>query len=338
MSCTCNTNVFGKLKELADSKASSKWDVLMVLGEMQKEIGRLLTETVSANDCPCHGNCVKKPPKTVQDFLDHINSVLKDQGLSDFYKPDDLRLKEIAEKAAEYAKNHPDGPLGKPEDTADLCQLGLYDNICFLDDSGSMKEDNRIQSLKEILKRVVSITGLLDFDGVQIRWLNYANDSTMNDIYEPAGLTPIFNVVKFDGSTPLGTKLKQKVIDPMIVAKLAGKQLKKPIIVSIITDGEPNEEPVDQLEKSIKECKDALVKNGYKENHVLFQISQIGNSKGAEKFLNDLKADKNIRRLLYLTSGSLDKQMELFHEQENELQKWLLNIMLAPVRPGASGP
>lgn len=75
---------------------------------------------------------MKKPPKTVQDFLDHINSVLKDQGLSDFYKPDDLRLKEIAEKAAEYAKNHPDGPLGKPEDTADLCQLGLYDNICFL--------------------------------------------------------------------------------------------------------------------------------------------------------------------------------------------------------------
>lgn len=101
-----------------------------------------------------------------------------------------------------------------------------------------MKEDNRIPSLKEILKRVVSITGLLDFDGVQIRWINYANDSTMNDIYEPAGLTPIFNVVKFDGSTPLGTKLKQKVIDPMIVAKLAGKQLKKPIIVSIITDGE----------------------------------------------------------------------------------------------------
>lgn len=36
---------------------------------------------------------------------------------------------------------------------------------------------------------------------------------------------------------------------------------------------------------------------------VMFQISQIGNSKGAEKFLNDLKADKNIRRLLYLTSG-----------------------------------
>jgi hypothetical protein len=150
MSCNCKTNVFGKLKELADSKVCSKWDVLMVLGEMQKEIGRLLTETVAANDCPCHGvlssvihsrslaytntsqNCVKKPPKTVQDFLDHINSVLKDQGLSDFYKPDDPRLKEIAEKAAEYAKNHPDGPLGKPEDTADLCQLGLYDNICFL--------------------------------------------------------------------------------------------------------------------------------------------------------------------------------------------------------------
>lgn len=32
----------------------------------------------------------------------------------------------------------------------------------------------------------------------------------------------------------------------------------------------PNEEPVDQLEKSIKECKDALVKNGYKENRKYF--------------------------------------------------------------------
>lgn len=55
MSCTCNTNVFGKIKELADSKASSKWDVLMILAEMQKEIGRLLKETVAANTCPSHG-------------------------------------------------------------------------------------------------------------------------------------------------------------------------------------------------------------------------------------------------------------------------------------------
>lgn len=49
-----------------------------------------------------------------------------------------------------------------------------------------MEEDNRIPSLKQLLRRVVLITGLLDFGGVQVRWINYANDSTMNDIYEPS--------------------------------------------------------------------------------------------------------------------------------------------------------
>ncbi len=47
--------------------------------------------------------------------------------------------------------------------------------------------------------------------------------------------------IKFTGTTPLGTSLDRKVLQPLVLGPARSQQLRKPVLVIAITDGESSE-------------------------------------------------------------------------------------------------
>lgn len=78
---------------------------------------------------------------------------------------------------------------------------------------------------------------------------------------------------KYKGLTPFGTKLRQKVIDPIVLPKL--RQPRKPILVIGITDGQPAGENNGSLEDTIRYAVNSTSNLG--PGAIAFQFAQVGN-------------------------------------------------------------
>lgn len=140
----------------------------------------------------------------------------------------------------------------------------------FADDSSSMGMDQRMDALKETIKEVAKIAIALKETsqhggGISIRFLNYENDSHMNNICTVADVEQALFGVYPCGITELGTQLKRKVLEPFLVNVLGGAKgrLERPLLVTIITDGEPCGESRDTLKNTILWCKKYMETMGY---------------------------------------------------------------------------
>lgn len=74
---------------------------------------------------------------------------------------------------------------------------------------------------------------------------------------EAAELLDVVKPLTWQGDTPIGTNLKSKVLEPLVYSKLPN-DLKRPLLVSIITDGMPDKEPRNTLVDVIAECGNKL--------------------------------------------------------------------------------
>lgn len=84
---------------------------------------------------------------------------------------------------------------------------------------------------------------------------------------------------KYKGLTPFGTKLRQKVIDPIVLPKL--RQPRKPILVIGITDGQPAGENNGSLEDTIRYAVNSTSNLG--PGAVAFQFAQVGNDQKGKR-------------------------------------------------------
>ena len=234
----------------------------------------------------------------------------------------------------------------------DVIKLALFDIILFigtillqslksfysfsLDNSGSMRfEENgeRIKDLHLILSRVAYAVTLFDRDGISLRFMNWKPSPYDNvkldgitheeEINRLLGTPNQPGQVNFSGLTPLGTELRSQVIEPLILAKARNydsqtetDDLNKPILVIIITDGQPAGEQRDTLKRTIQYCRDEmrrlpqyskLDEKRHLPNPVSFQIAQVGNDEPARKFLGELDEDKEIGDIIDCTSSTRDR-------------------------------
>ena len=60
-----------------------------------------------------------------------------------------------------------------------------------------------------------------------------------NHVTSEAQATQIVSQIRFSGLTPLGTSLDQKVLQPMLLNPARAGQLRKPLLVIVISDGAP---------------------------------------------------------------------------------------------------
>ena len=107
-----------------------------------------------------------------------------------------------------------------------------------------MQSGNRIQALQETVHNIAKFAKKLEPSGISIRFLNFDQDED-GDFDNLNDLDDIDRKVKMVGNhgpcTRLGQELDQKVVRH-IVTKAASNDLKKPVIVAVITDGEVSDD------------------------------------------------------------------------------------------------
>ena len=78
------------------------------------------------------------------------------------------------------------------------------------------------------------------------------------------------------GTTPLGSSLDRKVLQPMVLGQARSGTMQKPVLVICITDGEPTGEPKDTVRQVIMAAKNQLSSTPYGAGAVAFQFAQVG--------------------------------------------------------------
>ena len=212
---------------------------------------------------------------------------------------------------------------------SDMAKLGLYDIvlyvgqylisetdalysmwlICGADDSGSMQfQENgeRIKDLQVILQRVTSAATLFDDDGISVRFMNNNPPSHLIiHIRDEKQVDAVMQAIQYKGLTPMGTELKNKVLDEFVLGKANTGQLQKPVLVIVLTDGQPAGEPQNAIFDTIRNANMELQRSRYGAGAVAFQIAQVGNDVDARKFLEKLDSDPVVGGLVDCTSSTL---------------------------------
>lgn len=190
----------------------------------------------------------------------------------------------------------------------------------------------RIDDLKMILSKAAFAASLFDQDGIEIRFMN--SDLQGNNIHNSMEVEQMIQRVSFKGLTPLGTALKAKVIDPLIVSRARSNTLRKPVLVICITDGQPAGEPANAVFDAIRYASTELARSPYGKGAVSFQFAQVGNDLKAREFLGKLDNEPGIGELIDCTSNFEVEQDEMSRASppmDLTPDMWLIKLLLGAV-------
>jgi hypothetical protein len=209
-----------------------------------------------------------------------------------------------------------------------LEMLRKFDTIIIVDDSGSMYGE-RWREARDVLASLVQTASIYDIDGIDIYFLNDRQYGT--NMKSDAAVKRLFDSVRPLGITPIGTKLEELLSQYLSLldgAKDSGNpfliQAIKPVNYIIITDGAPStfffiyiekkhfnrikltrNDTADDPEEVIINAARRLDARNYSLSQVGIQFVQIGNSKDATDYLeeldNCLASKKGIRDIVDTT-------------------------------------
>ena len=229
--------------------------------------------------------------------------------MQSFYPPGNPQIEQIANKAgpqidrlcAQWRVNREIG--------SDIVKLALYDIVIFIDDSGSMQfeeKGERIKDLQLVLQRVAFAATLFDDDGIELRFMNQDPPSNMTSgIKTEQQIDQLMQGHKFSGLTPLGTSLRKKVMDALFMPNLRSGRMRKPMLVIVITDGQPAGEPKEAVFDTIRSAMSEAARSQYGPGALALQIAQVGNDQGARDFLAKLDNDPVVGSMVDCTSSKL---------------------------------
>lgn len=239
-------------------------------------------------------------------------ATIREKSLEQFYPPDKLdRLVQGLARDAPGKCNKLMHEWGVPMEVAtDIIKLSLFDVILYVDDSGSIEFEEkgvRKEQLRQIISIVATAASTFDEDGISVRFMN--NMENGDGIRNADDVNMLVSRVRFAGLTPLGTGLKNKVLDPMVVGPARAGRLQKPALVITITDGQPAGEPLDTVANSIRYAISEVSRTPYGRGAVSFQFSQVGNDTKARDFLGSLDEDPQIGNLIDCTSSKCRRSL-----------------------------
>ncbi|KAF9103351.1 hypothetical protein BGX27_010622 [Mortierella sp. AM989] len=210
----------------------------------------------------------------------------------------------------------------------ELCKLALYDIILLVDDSASIfsADDNRYEELIMISSVISEVVSLFDDDGIDIVFLH---NNPCRRVKSSKEACKIIKSMRKGGDTQLGRTLRNKV-HPL--CKQSTGRIEKPVLIYIITDGEPFGEPRGELEQAIKEGKDFLVGRGYPQDYFSYQIAQVGIDSQATEFLNALDNNVSLGAFIDVTSR-YELEEEQFRKFDITLtpEIWLIKLLLGAI-------
>jgi hypothetical protein len=245
-------------------------------------------------------------PGAIAAYKAALTQCIHENQLQNFYPPNSPILDQLANKASAQIANLCQRWKISQEIGNDLVKLGLYDIVIFVDDSGSMQFEEsgeRIKDLRLILERVASTATMFDEDGISLRFMNARYDLPLvENIRSEQQIDQLMRNVQFKGLTPMGTELKNKVIDGIVLQKIRERRYPKPTLVIVITDGQPAGEAPNAVFDAIKYASQEVGRS-YGPGGIAFQIAQVGNDLKAREFLSKLDEDPVVGRLVDCTSS-----------------------------------
>ncbi|MCJ1265117.1 hypothetical protein MMC22_004992 [Lobaria immixta] len=171
---------------------------------------------------------------------------------------------------------------GAPKKDDPFAFLGTFDTVFLIDDSGSMAG----RSWREVAAALKSITPICtkhDADGIDIYFLNKADEPQFRQIHSPEEVDLIFSRVRPQASTPTGTRLNAILKPYLKDLEKRGEEV-KPLNIIVITDGQPSDDPESVIINAAKKL-DALEAPPWQ---VGIQFFQVGQEEGAAEALRDL--------------------------------------------------
>lgn len=252
-------------------------------------------------------------PGDVAGYQRQLEQAIQEKQLQVFYPPGSPQIPQIAQRAAQAVDRLCQAWHIQKEIANDIVRLALYDVIIYIDDSGSMSfEENgeRIKDLQLILQRVVFAATLFDEDGIEIRFMNDEEipPQSLSHIRSEQQVEQVMRTKRYKGLTPFGTKLREKVLDPLIISKMRSNQFRKPVLIIGITDGQPAGENANALTESIRYAHQSCMQNSLNgqplgNGAIAFQFAQVGNDAKATEFLAKLDNDPQVGSMVDCTSS-----------------------------------
>ncbi|KAJ5748654.1 uncharacterized protein N7511_010350 [Penicillium nucicola] len=285
-----------------------------------KDVGLNAINRVAALSEPTPGQITN--PRTAEEFKANLEDYISAKGLEDFYPVGSPDVAEIAENSARILKNSTVAGA-TPRNVTIMSRQGLYQPILYCDDSGSMKEDDRMNRQAVMVSRMAWLITQAAPSGTKVH-LRFINKSDKFNDLDPSQLSSKMTFTP-DGSTELGTHLKGKVLNDFLYGPInSGLPLAKPLLILTVTDGCPNVEAVDTYEKEIRNSLDFLKQNGLGEEAVRYDLSQVGTAPEATKFLESWQMNDLVPNNIYVTAERLDEQFENLVNNDADLNDWLL--------------
>jgi len=264
-----------------------------------------------------------------------LEGCIQEKGLQAFYPPGSPALNQIVGRAAQQVATLAQQWRISTEIASDIVKLALYDVILYIDDSGSMAfEENgeRIDDLKLILSRVAFATSLFDADGIQVRFMNSADQG--NGIRDERMVNEMISRTKFSGLTPMGRELQNKILGPLVLGPARSGQLQKPILVITITDGQPTGESPSDVARIVTNASTELQRSRYGKGALAFQFAQVGNDLKAQEFLGKLDEDPTIGDIIDCTSNYEVESAEMARANppvDLTPELWLIKLLLGAI-------
>ncbi|KAK1828989.1 hypothetical protein QBC39DRAFT_415165 [Podospora conica] len=281
----------------------------------------------------------QEPPQapTPEEFAKSMGTyIAENPTLGAFFRRgmNDRFLQDMAKKLADLA-NDPTTDLGAPDLLPKTIKVTMHQQIIYCDDSSSMintkgRREERWESQNALCQRIARLTteALPDGEGVGIRFINQTVDDSSSLDFE--GIGGVLGSVTPNGDTPIGTTLQDRILKPLVFDALAKGEFKRPLLISILTDGAPSQEAPDKLSKVIIRCGDDLEQNGYPRDCVKFLIGQIGSSADAVGFLDALRGDGRIATVSHIYAGRMDDKYKALRD-ERGLDRWLVETLFEPI-------
>lgn len=194
-----------------------------------------------------------------------------------------------------------------------------------------MKQGTRIDDMGAIIGRIAEVITLFDDDGVSIRFIN--NDENFDNIKDTMAVFSAVKSLEYKYGTEIGTALDEKIIQPLVIDRLESGELTKPVLIFIITDGEPSFEPRTKLREVMLSCMERATGAGVPKV-ISVAFAQVGNDHRATEFLQELDDDKEIGHFVD-TISDFDTEKGQLARKDIMLtpELYLLKLLLGSVDP-----
>jgi hypothetical protein len=216
----------------------------------------------------------------------------------------------------------------------DIVRLALFDIVIYVDDSGSMlpKGGKRVRDMMRVLSRAAAAATMFDPDGVTVRFIN--SNAQGDNIRNEADVTRLIESVDFRGRTPIGTELRRKILEPLVLSRARQGQMQVPVLIITITDGEPAGEDDDAIFRAIKDAADELSRTPLGAGAIAYQFTQVGEDEEARRFLNRLDTHPQVGHLVDVTASLEIEQEEMSRINPSmalTADFWTLKLLLGSI-------